>query len=246
MSFSNFGGGLVNTIVAGAGNNISSGLANQLTSNIQFSVSRVLANSVQDSSGYVLDQGQNYLLSQIGSALPSGTNNQLANAVVTQVASVGLNAAKSFASKTISNVLSGKSPFSGLGSAAGAALGLGAGGGSAAGGGFIGLNAQGLPDADYGENRFTTQDIVFSIVPANAGPQTQSQPQSSPTIDWTQGFSADFNNKLPGLGDLKGQAALAGPASGLNIGGKNFGSTYKAGKIVSSGSSGLQPIPSSW
>jgi hypothetical protein len=245
MSFSNFGGGLVNTIVAGAGNNISSGLANQLTSNIQFSVSKVLANSVQDVSGYALDAGQNYLLSQLGNALPSGTNNQLANAVVTQVASVGLNAAKSFASKTISNVLSGQSLFSGLGPAANTALGLG-GGGAGGAGGFIGLNADGLPDADYGDNRFTTQDIVFSIVPANAGPQTQSQPQSSPTIDWTQGFNADFDNKLPGLGDLKGKAALAGPASGLNVGGKNFGSTYKAGKIVPSGTSGLQPIPSSW
>lgn len=241
MSFSNFGGGLVNTVLAGAGNNVSTGLSNLLSSNVQFSVSNVLGNAVLDASGYALNQGNNYLLSQLGSSLPSSTGNELTNAVVTQVASVGLNAVQGFASQTIANLVSGQPLFDGIGGVFGGLV-----GGGLTGGGFIGLHAEGLPEADYGGVRFTTQDILFSIVPANAGPQTQAQPQSSPTMDWTTGFSADFDNKMPGLDALKGQTALAGPAKGVNIGGRNFGSTYAAGKISGASSSGLKPISAAW
>lgn len=216
MTFTNFGGGLVNTVVAGAANNVTTGLANQLTSNIQFSVSDVLGSAVQDASGYALDSGQNYLLTQLGNSLPTGTNNQLANAVVTQVASVGLNAAKSFASQAVTNLLSGNDLFTGLG----AGLGLGAPGGGASGGGaggFIGLHAQGLPDADYGGQRFTTQDIVFSIVPANSGPQTQAQPQSAAITGLDTAFSPDFAKNYPGIEALKGNLAVAGPGQGVDF-----------------------------
>lgn len=239
MTFSNFGGGLVNTIVAGAGNNISTSLANQLNSNIQFSVGSVLAGAVQETSGYALDAGQNYLLSQIGGSLSSNVNNDLANAVVTQVASVGLNAARSFASQTISNVLSGAPAFSGIGGALEGIIGGLAGGGA---GGFIGLHAQDLPEANYGTNRFTTQDIVFSIVPSNAGPQTQAQPQSSPTLPLNYAFDPSFQAKIPGLDSLKGKLSTAGPGSGIDFSGSYLGGAGASSAVSYSSLSSIKPV----
>lgn len=226
MSFTNSSGGLVDTIVAGAANNVTTGFANQLSSNIQFSVGSVLSGAVTDASGFLLNQGNNYLLSQISSAIPPSTTNSLGNAVVTQIASVGINAAQSFASSTISSFLG--SGFGG-GGESGLPFGLGAAGGGASGGGaggFIGLHAEGLPEAEYGGQRFTTTDIVFSIVPANAGPQTQEQPQTTPTVD----TSKNFSSKLPGaqnntLAAFKKDLALGGPATGINANpGKGTGS----------------------
>lgn len=218
MSFSNSSGGLVDTIVAGAANNVTTGLANQLSSNIQFSVGSVLSGAVSDASGFLLSQGNNYLLSQISSAIPPSTTNSLGNAVVTQIASVGINALQSFASSTISSLLG--SGFGG-GGETGLPFALGAAGGGESGGGaggFIGLHAQGLPEAEYGGQRFTTTDIVFSIVPANAGPQTQEQPQTEPTVD----TSKNFSSKLPGVKNntltaFKKDLALGGIADGVNI-----------------------------
>jgi len=218
MSFTNSSGGLVDTILAGAGNNISTGLANQLSSNIQFSVGSVLSGAVTDASGFLLNQGNNYLLSQISSAIPTSTTNSLGNAVVTQIASVGINAVQSFASSAISSLIG--SAFGG-GGGSGLPFGLGAAGGGASGGGaggFIGLHAEGLPEAEYGGQRFTTTDIVFSIVPANAGPQTQEQPQTAPTV----GTSKNFSSKLPGaqnntLAAFKKDLALGGPANGFQV-----------------------------
>lgn len=235
MSFSNFGGGLVNTVVAGAGNNISSQLANQFSSNIQFSVNNVLSGAVTDATGYALDEGQNYLLNQVSSLVPPEIGNGLANAVVTQVASVGLNAAKSFASQTVTNLLTGRPIFEG----AGDAFGLGsAGGGNSGGGagGFIGLHAQGLPEADYGTNRFTTEEIVFSVVPTNVGPQTQTQPQSSPTLALDQVWKTGFSLPEAGFPELKSALAVAGPGS--QFASKSLGAIYG-----SEGANAVQKIP---
>jgi len=217
MSFTNSSGGLVDTIVAGAANNVSTGLANQLSSNIQFSVGSVLSGAVTDASGLLLNQGNNYLLSQISSAIPSSTTNSLTDAVVTQIGSVGINAAQSFASSTVSSILGGG--FGG-GGGSGLPFGLGAAGAGASrggAGGFIGLHAEGLPDAEYGDQRYTTTDIVFSIVPANAGPQTQEQPQTPFTV----ATNTNFSSKLPGaqnntLAAFKKDLALGGPATGIN------------------------------
>lgn len=249
MSFSNFGGGLVNTIVAGAGNNIATGLTNQFTSNIQFSVGDVLAGAVTDASGYALNEGQNYLLNQVSNLVPPSVGNGLANAVVTQVASVGINAAKSFASQTVTNLLSGRPIFEG----AGDAFGLGSAGGGEAGGGaggFIGLHAQGLPDADYGTNRFTTEEIVFSVVPTNAGPQTQAQPQSSPKLPLDQVWKTGFSLPEAGLPEFKSALAVAGPGS--QIATKNLGAIYgnagakAAQQIPAIQNISLNNLPVSW
>lgn len=249
MSFSNFGGGLVNTIVAGAGNNIATGLANQFSSNIQFSVNNVLSGAVRDASGYALDAGQNYLLNQVNGLVPPSVGNGLANAVVTQVASVGINAAKSFASQSVSNLLSGRPIFEGAGSAFGlGSSGAGTSGGGA--GGFIGLHAQGLPDADYGTNRFTTEEIVFSVVPSNAGPQTQTQPQTNPTLALDQVWAKGFSLPEAGFPEFKSALAVDGPGSPFST--KNLGAIYgNAGAKAAKQLTGINNIsftniPVSW
>lgn len=235
MSFSNFGGGLVNTVVAGAGNNIATGLTNQLTSNIQFSVNDVLAGAVRDSTGYALNTGQNYLYGQIDRLVPPEIGNGLANTVVSQVASVGINAAKQFASSTIDNLLSGRPLFEGVGSA----FGLGNDGGGTAGGGaggFIGLHAQSLPNADYGANRFTTEEIVFSVVPSNAGAQTQAPPQTAPSLPLDQIFNQNFTKAPAGFPEFKSALAVEGPGSSIST--KNLGAIYG-----NTGAKAAQQIP---
>ena len=74
-----------------------------------------------------------------------------------------------------------------------------------------------MPEAEYGGNRFTPQDIVFSVVPANAGPQTQAPPGTSPTVPLTSAFTPDFSKSPAILGDFKKALALDGPASGFQV-----------------------------
>ena len=239
MSFTNFTGGLVNTIAVGAGNRIATGLTNQLTSNISFSVGNVLAGSVQDASGYALDAGSNYLLSQVSSLVPPSVGNGLANAVTTQIASVGINAVRGFAQNTITNILGQQNPISGL---AGSVTG-------ASGNAFIGLHADGLPAAEYGGQLYTNKDIVFSVVPANPGPQMAEQPQTAPSWLTNAQYGIEAIESTPGMDALKGDLAFAGAARGVNIGGKNYGASYKADNPVTSyttGSGATSILPYAW
>lgn len=242
MSFTNFTGGLVNTVVAGLGNNISTELTNQLTSNIQFSVGNVLAGAVESTSGYFLNEGSNYLLNQVSNVVPPSVGNGLANAVATQVASVGINAVRGFASQTVENLLAGRGPFDN-----GLTQGVLAGGQ----GGFLGLHAEGLPDADYGGSSYNltgTKDVVFSIVPANPGPQTQAQGQTAPK--WSLGdlANASFSPDNGTLNSFKADLTKAGPGGGVNIGGRNFGQSYKLGKVATDTgvTSNFKALPVSW
>lgn len=238
MSFSNFGGGLVNTVVAGLGNNISTELTNQLTSNIQFSVGDVLAGAVQSASGYALNDGSNYLLNQVNRAVPSSIGNGLANAVASQVASVGINAVRGFASQGINNILGQQNPISGL-----------VGGATGGQGGFLGLHADGLPAAQYDGSLYgLTPDLVFSVVPANPGPQTQQPGQTAPKWSLGQVHQASFSPDNGALDFFKASLTEAGPGRGVNIGGRNFGSTYKAGKVATDNgiTTSLKSIPVSW
>lgn len=235
MSFTNFSGGLVNTVVAGLGNNISTGLTNQLTSNIQFSVGNVLAGAVEDVSGYALNAGENYLYNQVASLVPPSVGNGLANAVATQVASVGINALKGFASQTVGNLLGQQNPISGtLGSA-----------GIGGQGGFIGLHAEGLPDAEYNDARYSiTPDVVFSVVPANAGAQTQPQPQTAPKFSLNDAFSAKFSPVNNALGSFKGGLATEGAAKGLSLGrAGSFAETGKLGSVTPASATGSTTKP---
>jgi hypothetical protein len=211
MSFNNFGGGLVNTIVAGAGNDISAGLTNQLTSNISFSVGDVLASTVQLSSGYALDEGANYLTSQVSSLVPTSVGNGIANAVATQVATVGISSLRGFAERTVTNIFSGQPIFSGLNT------------GATANKGTVSVPmsvVEQLPDADYGGSAYSiTPDVVFSIVPANSGPQTEPQPETFPYTEADIGFDPKFAGATPGINALKGTTALEGASTGSVFGG---------------------------
>lgn len=246
MGFTPFGGGLVDTIVAGAANTTTTGLTNQLTSNIQFSVGSVLGGAVQDASGYSLAAGNSWALSQISAALPPGENNALTNAIVTQVAQVGLTAVQSFAEQTVQNLLTGQPIFQGLGGIFGSNSNNPSGQGA---GGFIGIHAKDLPDAEYfpqggDKNLYTTQEVVFTIIPANTGPQSQAQAQTAWKIPLNTAFKPDFSNQIPGLQVLKGGASLLGPSSGGNISGRNAAS-YSGAKVDTNAFTGNASLKSS-
>jgi hypothetical protein len=240
MSFTNFNGGLINSIAVGGASTVATGLSNAFSgSPVNFSVNSLLSDAVENASGYALNSGSNYLLSQVSSLVPTDVNNGLNNAIATQIASVGLNQLRTFTQRGITggfgNLISGlaPSPLANKGTVS------------------VPMDVVSqLPDANYGGSLYTLTDIVFSVVPANAGPQTQPQPQSSPTVPWDTGFSPDFNNTIPGLDALKGATALAGPAKGVAIGGKNYGSFYSYGKVTplsSLGSSAsVKNIPVNW
>jgi hypothetical protein len=205
MSFTNFSGGLVDSIAVGAGNSVSTGFANALTGGpVNFSVNSLTAGAVQNVSGYALNSGSNYFLDQVNRVVPTSVGNGLANAVATQVASVGLKAFQGFASQGIQNLFSGN-PISGLAPSATANKGTVS----------VPMSVvDQLPSADYGGSLYTLTDIVFSVVPANAGPQTQPQPQTAPTVPISTAFDSRNNFNPASVQALKGQTAYAFPAAG--------------------------------
>lgn len=216
--FDSLSGGLVDSVVAGIGNQ-ASGLIQNIGTNQQasFSINSALGGVVESASGYALNQGQNYLLSQLGSSLGSSTNNALVNAVVTQVASAGINQAINFVSQAIPNPFRGGSNVTTAGLSQQAARGTVS---------IPDSVVSQLEDADYGGSTYTLSDIVFTLVPANAGAQTQPQPQTAPSLPLDVGFDPAAAASLPAVDSLKGATALRGPAQGANIGGKNFGAAY--------------------
>ena len=235
MSFTNFGGGLINTVVSGAGNNVSTELTNQLSGDVAFSVGNVLAGAVEDSTGYFLNDGSNYFVSQLGSLLPSSEGNDLYNAVLTQVATVGINALTGFVGQGVEDLIGAAAPLTGLGSGT-----LGRGSIS-----FPMEYVQQLPDAEYAGGSYNLLgDVVFTITPANAGAQTQEPPQTSPTTEWDVGFDPSFSGTTPGIDALKGQTALVGPANGRfgnGLGGRNLGAAYSVSPTTRlSGTSGIK------
>jgi len=158
----------------------------------------------------------------MSSSLGNVTDNALVNSVITQVATAGINKAVGFVSEGITNLFTG-------GSATNVTT---AGLSQQAARSTIGIPdsvASQLEDADYGGNTYTLNDIVFTLVPANAGAQTQQPPQASPTLPLDVGYDAKAAASLAPVDALKGATALAGPAKGTNIGGKNFGANYALG-----------------
>lgn len=227
MTFSTFSGGLVNTVLAETGNQFGGS---------SFAVNDLIAGQVQAASGYTLNEGLNYGLSSISTAIPASTGNELTNAVATQVASVGLNQFQSFVTSLFTPG-SASLPFVGGGSGIGNK-------------GTISVpmdEVQKLPDAQY-NSAFALDDIIFSVVPANAGPQTQEQPQTNPSMPWDVGYDEEAAKSLPAMDALKGQTALNGPAKGVNIGGRNYGAIYGNGKVtqLAPTSSLAKSIPVSW
>jgi hypothetical protein len=211
MSFTNVNGGFVNTIVAAAGTRVSTGAAQALGSSVAFGLNNEIAGEVFNGSGILLDSGANYLVSQVSSLVPSSVDLGIASAITDQVASVGLKTVSDFTDQTVGSVFT-PAGVSGIG-------------------GPNGVQDKGtisvpmsyvetLPNADYGGSSYNlSPDVVFTIVPANAGPQLAETPQSSPTTDWKVGFDSNFIGKTPGISKLKGDAFLAGPGEGRFAGG---------------------------
>ena len=208
QSFNSTTGGLVDSIVAGLGNNISAGIQNIGSGqNASFSINSILGGVVQDTTGYALNAGENYLLGQLGSTLGNSSQSALVNAVTTQIATAGINQAINFVSQVIPN------PFLGGGRTNVTTAGLGA----QAARSTISIPdsiASQLEEADYGGSTYTLSDITFTLVPANAGAQTKESPQSSPIVDINTAFSSDANFSPKALGVFKGDAAYTFPATG--------------------------------
>jgi hypothetical protein len=226
-SFNSVTGGLVNSVIANVGNSLSTSVQNLGNPNpssagwASVSVNSLLGSTIETSSGFALNAGENYLLTQLGSALPPNENNALANAVITQVASAGISQVSSFVSESVGGLLGG------LGSTVTTA---GAGAQASRSSKSIPDSvASQLPQADYGGQTYTLEDIVFTLVPANAGAQTAPQPQTSPSVPTDVGFDPAAAASIPAVDALKGATALAAPAQGLNVGGKNFGASYSLG-----------------
>jgi hypothetical protein len=207
--FDSITGGLVDTVVSGVGARTAAAIGQVGRGpNASFSVNPILGGIVEDTAGYALNTGQNYVLSQMSERLTSPTKNALVDSVITQVATAGVNRALEFATQSI--------PFLG---------------GQGLGATTTGLAAQAarstisipdsvsskLEEADYGGISYTLQDITFTLTPANAGAQTQPPPQTPPTIPVDTAFNPGVNLNNPSVQALKGKSALAYPATGFNF-----------------------------
>jgi hypothetical protein len=235
-SFNSVTGGLVNSVVSNIGGATSASIKNIGNPNpatggfASFSVNSLLAKTIKDTSGVALNLGENYLTSQITSVLPSNQSNALLNSVATQVAQAGVKKLTGFVSQSFGGL------FGGLGSNVTTA-GL-AGQASRSSKSISDSVVSQLPAAEYGGSAYTLDDIVFTLVPANAGAQTAPQGQSPVSFPGNIGFDAEAAKSLPSMDALKGTTALAGPGSGLNVGGRNFGANYSLGSA-----SKIKPLP---
>jgi hypothetical protein len=241
--FNSINGGVVDSVIAGLGNNVSTNILNIGSGqNASFGINSVLGGVVQDTTGYYLNEGQNYLLSQLGSTLGNSAQSALVNAVTTQIATAGINQAISFVSQVIPNPFLGGSnvTLAGLGAQAARST--------------ISIPdsvASQLEDADYGGSAYTLEDIVFTLVPANAGAQTQLPPQTAPTTSWDVGFDAEASKSIPAIDGFKTVIANEGFAKGQTVGGRNFGAAYttlggRASQVKPVGSSIGTPMKVNW
>lgn len=238
-SFNSATGGLVNSVVANVATSVGGaavtsigniGNPNPATGGFaSFSVNTLLANTVKDTTGIALNAGENYLMSQLGRVLPRGENNALLNSVATQVASAGVKQLTGFVSQSIGGLFSGAPNVTTAGIAGQAARSSKS---------IPDSVASQLPQADYGGSTYTLDDIVFTLVPANAGAQTAPQVQSPASVPSNIGFNPAAAASLPAVDALKGATALSGAGTGLSIGGKNFGANYALGSA-----SKVKPLP---
>lgn len=145
-------------------------VANSANNFINVGVNSLLSQNITQASGLSLSTGQNFSASSISQSITSALSSQL-NANLSQT----LQSAGPFG-PLISTL--GTSLVNSLGSST-----LGGFGGGAGDGGFNGAPGTGFssktfpgagdePEADYGGSSYTLNDIVFSIQPANQGPQS--------------------------------------------------------------------------
>lgn len=218
--FDSLNGGLVDSVVAGVGNQAAEAIQTIGTGRqASFSINSALGGIVESTSGYALNQGQNYLVSQLGSSLGSSTSNALTNAVITQVASAGINQALNFVSQAIPNPFRGGSNVTTAGLSQQAARGTVS---------IPDSVVSQLEDADYGGSTYTLNDIVFTLVPANAGAQTQQPPQTPPIVPLNTGFNANAANSVPVVDAFKSSVALSGPSAGAQLGGSKYASSARS------------------
>ena len=166
---------LTSQVFQGAGQSFLAQTGQAVVSNtannfINVGVNSLLSQNITQTSGLSLSTGQNFSASSISQSITSALSSQL--------------------NSNLSQTLQSAGPFGPLISTLGSSLVnslsssiLGGIGGGAGGGGFNGAPGTGFssktfpgagdePEADYGGSSYTLNDIVFSIQPANQGPQS--------------------------------------------------------------------------
>ena len=219
------------SFLAQAGQAVVSNTANNF---INVGVNPLLSQNITQASGLSLSTGQNFSASSISQSITSVLSSQL--------------------NSNLSQTLQSAGPFGPLISTLGSSLVnslsssiLGGIGGGAGGGGFNGAPGTGFssktfpgagdePEADYGGSSYTLNDIVFSIQPANQGPQSSglqgaiNDPKAITTLSSKQYAAATLPNntatafkteqllKVESMGTF-GQSAGVDPArfAGINL-----------------------------
>lgn len=216
--FANPSGGLVPLIVA---NPLNTGLGAGTFGGGQtagFSVRQVLAASVA-SQGYSLISGDNYQLGQVQPFITQNQYQSLGETVSQQVQQVGAATAAGFISQNTPLTPAFSSPIvTTAGLATQAAL------------SSIGIPDQIvslLPTAEYSNRNYNLNEVTFTLLPSNTGPQSAPLPQTKPTIPLDVMYSSknNFGSKLS-IDALKQTLAFAGPATGSST--KSFGYGSKA------------------
>lgn len=172
------------SLLGSAGQSLGGALAG---SAVNIALNSVFSTSVPGPSGFNLNSGANILASTVTpfvtGAIAGGINQQIQSSLAN---------AGPFGS-ALSTLGTGlvNQAFGGIANSIFGAATPGAGGANVKmfpGGG-------GEPDADYGGVAYTLTDVVFSIQPANQGPQASG--------DYSAAFDPSFGTKLP-FGDLIG------------------------------------------
>jgi hypothetical protein len=208
----------------GSGQSFAGQAAQSLGGALADSAVNVVLNStfgknVAGPQGLSLDSGKNILASvitpQVTGALSAGINEQIQKSLKNAgpfgpiLSNIGTSLVDTAFSGISSSLLGG----------AGGAIGAGATNYKMFPGG-----GEGEAPADYGGSAYTLSDVVFSIQPANQGPQafgdfSTAFSKSSTTLPFGDLINTDFNVNYPGRndflsGEMKGNFEVFGTTSG--------------------------------
>lgn len=199
----------------GSGKSFATKVGQQLTgaltdSAVNIAVNALTGKQVENVGGILLDSGKEVLASSLTQYLTGPLASEINNSIGKSLESAGPfgPVLSSAANSLVSTALGG------IGGAIGGAI-PGGGGGV---GGVAGGNATNYkmfpgggdePPADYGGNAYTLEDVVFSIQPANQGPQTFGDaaaafdPKIGTKLPFGDLINADFGVDYPLVNDLK-------------------------------------------
>ena len=208
--FANPTGGLIPSVVANPTNFSPTPATFGQGASASFSVGPVLAASVASQSGYSLIGGDNYQMGQIQPFITPTNYNLLGDSISQQVQQVGAASAFNFISQNTPLTPAFSNPLvTTAGLATQAALAT------------IGIPQQIvnlLPTSEYSNRNYNLNDVTFTLLPANTGPQSVQPPQTSPTVPLNVAFNSK-NQLYPSsaLSALKQDVCLNFAATGKTM-----------------------------